>query len=297
MVVDQSEQRHDDVPSTSQFSESTRSESNATTRDASFSMPEKKRSKMTPTVIVLIVILVVCLVGGVAGGLYLANTYSQIRDVENAKAIEPTLPENVSDSTMKSPIDFKALQSQNPDIYAWIYIPGTDVNYPVCQNPEDGTFYLTHDASKKESQPGAIFTEAAFNNKDFQDPVTILYGHNGFGNTMFTSLHDYESGEYFDAHDKFYIYTPDHVYTYKVISAFMSDGNHLMGMFNFQNPAGFAQFVNYIESPNVVGAITRPGNVQADSKIVVLSTCNSGGLESIGRYLVSGVMVNAQSVE
>ena len=296
-MVDQSEQKQDETREDFQVSEDANTNASAAPASSPFDMPEKKR-KLTPTVIVLIVVLALCLAGGIAGGVYLATTYSQISDVENSKALEPTLPKNVSDNTlMKNPIDFAALQSQNPDIYAWIYIPGTNINYPVCQNPEDGSFYLTHDANKKESQPGAIFSEAAFNNKDFQDPVTILYGHNGFGNTMFTQLHDYESSEFFDAHDTFYIYTKDHVYTYKVISAFMSDGNHLMGEFNFRLPAGFAQFVSYIENPNVVGAITRPGNVQADSKIVVLSTCNSGGLESIGRYLVCGVMVDDQSIQ
>lgn len=261
-------------------------------------MPETKKKKITPLVVVLIIVLVLCLAGGIAGGMYLVNTYSQIRDVENSKALEPTLPEEVSDGAlMKNPVDFAALQSQNPDIYAWIYIPETDINFPVCQNPEDDSFYLTHDANKKESQPGAIFTEATFNNKHFQDPVTILYGHNGFGNTMFTTLHEYESSDFFKAHDTFYIYTADHVYTYKAISAFMADGNHLMGEFNFQSEDGFAQFVNYIQAPNVVGAITQPSNVQPNSRIVVLSTCNSGGLESVGRYLVCGVMVNDQPIQ
>ena len=35
------------------------------------------------------------------------------------------------------PVDFTALQEKNPDIYAWIKIDGTTVDYPVCQNNED----------------------------------------------------------------------------------------------------------------------------------------------------------------
>lgn len=296
-MANQSERQHDDAQVSSQAANDT-GDGVSSTGAAGFSMPEKKQRKVTPVVIALIVVLVLCLAGGIAGGMYLVNTYSQIRDIENSKALEPTLPKDVPDgSLMKSPIDFATLQSENPDIYAWIYLPSTDINYPICQSPSDMSYYLTHDASNKESQLGAIFTEYAFNNKNFQDPVTIVYGHNGFGDTMFTSLHNFESSEYFNDHDLFYIYTPDHVYTYKVISSFMSDGNHLMGAFNFQSADGFAQFVNYIEYPNVVGAITRPGNVQADSKLVVLSTCNSGGLESVGRYLVCGVMVDDQSVQ
>ena len=88
------------------------------------------------------------------------------------------------------------------------------------------------------------------------------------------------------------MYVPGHIYTYQVMSAFMSDGNHLMGAFDFQSEAGFAQFVQFAQNPGAVGAITRPQNVAAGDKLVVLSTCNSGALESVGRYLVCGVMVD-----
>ena len=253
------------------------------------------RRKVTPTVVVLIALLVVCLAGGIAGGMYLTSTFSQIRDAENSHTIEPALPaEDVGSATQNAPVDFAALQKQNSDIYAWIFIPGTDVNFPVCQNAEDGAYYLTHDANGKESQLGAIFSEAQFNNRDFQDSVSVLYGHNGFGNTMFTALHQYESGDFLDAHDKFYLYVPGHIYTYQVFSAFMSDGNHLMGAFNFQTETGFAQFAQFAQNPNAVGAVTRPAQIDANSKLVVLSTCNSGALESVGRYLVCGVMVHDQ---
>ena len=40
------------------------------------------------------------------------------------------------------PVDFTALQEKNPDIYAWIKIDGTTVDYPVCQNNEDDNYYL-----------------------------------------------------------------------------------------------------------------------------------------------------------
>ena len=43
-----------------------------------------------------------------------------------------------------SPIDFKKLQEQNPDVYAWIEIPGTNVNYPIMRHPTDDAYYLDH---------------------------------------------------------------------------------------------------------------------------------------------------------
>ncbi|HAM15373.1 MAG TPA: class B sortase [Eggerthellaceae bacterium] len=256
-------------------------------------MQSTSARRFSPIVIVLIAVLVVCLVGGVAGGLYLVNTYAQIRDVENAQSMQPTLPD-LSDAsqTVKNPISFAALGEENPDVYAWIYIPGTSINYPVCQSADNDAFYLTHNAKKEDSELGAVFSESQFNGKGFQDRVTILYGHNGYGDTMFTPLHNFERSEFFNGNDKVYVYTADRVRTYQVISSFMSDDQHLMGLYNFQDDSDFARFLQFVQNPSALGAQVRPVNLGADSKILVLSTCNTGALEATGRYLVCGVMVD-----
>ena len=74
------------------------------------------------------------------------------------------------------PIDFSALQEKNPDIYAWVKIDGTTVDYPICQNFEDDNYYLTHTWERAEAADGAIFTQAC-NSKNFTDFNTVVYGH------------------------------------------------------------------------------------------------------------------------
>ena len=70
------------------------------------------------------------------------------------------------------------------------------------------------------SQCGAIYTQG-INSKDFSDPVTVIYGHNGYKETMFTSLHKFEDAEFFDSHEYFFnIYLPQRKLTYQVVSAF-----------------------------------------------------------------------------
>ena len=254
---------------------------------------EKKRGKVTPLVVVLVIVIVACLCGGVAGGMYLVSTYAQIRDVENSQSVELKLPSDIA-ANDPNPVDFKSLDEQNPDIYAWIYIPGTDISFPVCQRASDDTFYLNHNVKGEESELGAIFTEAQYNHTDFQDPVTVLYGHNGFGDTMFTHLHDYESSEFLEKNDKAYIYCDGHVYTYKIFSAFMSDDAHLMAKYNFQTEEGMNEFIAGVQNPLILGINTLPVEVSAHDKFIVLSTCNTGALDSVGRYLVCGVMVDDQ---
>lgn len=262
-------------------------------------MAENAKRSRKPLVIVLVILLIACAAAGIAGAKYLLDTYSQIRDVENAQSIEPKLPVNDKAASAQDPsktgeINFDALQQQNPDIYSWVYIPDTGVNYPVCQSAQDNSYYLTHDASGAESQVGAIYSEAQFNHKDYQDRVTVLYGHNGYGSTMFTNLHNYERQEFLDGHDKVYVFTPEKVYTYQVFSAFTAGDRHIMDAFNFQDDEGFLSFANFLKNPGAIDAHVNDVEISAGDKLLVLSTCNTGALESTGRYLVCGVLIDEQ---
>ena len=103
-----------------------------------------------------------------------------------------SLPENDS-------VDFKELMKINPDIYAWIYIPNTNVDYPVAQSgpDNDDSFYLSHNVYKNYQFSGTIYSEKK-NSRDFMDPVTVLYGHNMLNGSMFATLHNFNDKEFFD---------------------------------------------------------------------------------------------------
>ncbi len=47
-------------------------------------------------------------------------------------------------TTLDIPVDFKKLESVNADIYAWLRVPGTNIDYPVVQSRTDDTFYAAH---------------------------------------------------------------------------------------------------------------------------------------------------------
>lgn len=93
-------------------------------------------------------------------------------------------------------IDFAELSSINPDIYAWIRIPDTQIDYPVLQREENDTYYLRHNSSGRYAFAGSIYTEEA-NSRDFKDPMTVLYGHNMRDGSMFQNLHFFEDETFF----------------------------------------------------------------------------------------------------
>ena len=63
-------------------------------------------------------------------------------------------------------IDFAGLQAKkNAHIYAWISVPGTNIDYPVLRHPTDDGYYLYHNLNGSSGYPGCIYTEN-WNSKD-----------------------------------------------------------------------------------------------------------------------------------
>lgn len=225
------------------------------------------------------------------------NTINKKNSVPD-KNISTTVQTTATETEVKNPVDFESLQKENEDIYAWIKVDDTKVDYPIVQDSHDDSFYLRHKAEDKAwSASGAIYTELA-NTKSFSDYVTVIYGHNGYSDSMFTTLHYFEKKEFFDAHPYFYIYTPNEKLTYQVVSAFKYDDRHILNSFDFAKAKDLEDFQKMVQSPqsplkNV--RETLDTEIDEKSKIVVLSTCITNQKSS--RYLVCGVLVKNEKTD
>lgn len=194
-----------------------------------------------------------------------------------------------------NPVNFVKQQEINEDIYAWIYVPGTNVNYPILQSAVDDLYYLRRDVEGNYDISGVIFSQS-HNRKDFSDPVTLIYGHNmtEYG-TMFATLHNFENREFFDENDTFYIYTPGHILTYKIVSAYKYDDRHIMNSFNFDDKNVVREYFDYVMNPTFLPMNVREGvTLKDDDRIVVLSTCMD---DNNFRYLVNGVLVSDEATK
>ena len=67
---------------------------------------------------------------------------------EESSDAEPADPSDATADVYACPVDFEKLQGYNPDIYAWIWIYNTNIDYPVVQSPGDDGFYLTHNSDR-----------------------------------------------------------------------------------------------------------------------------------------------------
>ena len=189
-------------------------------------------------------------------------------------------------------INFNILKEQNSDIYAWINIPGTQVDYPVLQNAEStdiyNDYYLNHTVDRVSGYPGSIYSEAC-NSKDFLDSNTVLYGHNMKNGSMFGCLHQFEEEEFFDSNNTVIVYTQDEVRTYEIYAAVKYSNTHIMKSFDFSTITGVQKYIDSINKAE--GNFRADMELSTDDSILTLSTCIKGQPDN--RFLVVAALKEA----
>ena len=177
--------------------------------------------------------------------------------------------------TEDRPADFEQMRQSNPDVYAWITIPGTVINYPVVQSATDDSFYLNHDSSKRRSQAGALFTEHTYNGRDFSDPVTIIYGHRLKSGALFGELQAfYSSRERFERYRTIHVRLPEQELTYEIFAALPYDNRHILYNYDFSNRRIYQAFFRGILDTRAMSAnIDTECDLMEQPRILILSTC------------------------
>lgn len=189
------------------------------------------------------------------------------------------------------PVDLDKLMKKYPDVYAWIRIHGTDIDYPIVQSDNDNSYYLNHTIEGKEKIEGAIFTED-YNSKDFSDPNTVIYGHNMKNGSMFRQLHRYEDREFFKKNQEVLIYQKERILHYQIFAAYIYDNRHLMESFDFSDPDVFENYIDNVFSlKTMYNNIDDSLEITSEDKIITLSTCTGNDDQ---RYLVQAVLLSIE---
>ena len=145
-----------------------------------------------------------------------------------------------------SHVDFQALTEENSDIFAWIHIPDTGIDYPVLQNQDgDDTFYVNHNVQKKPDEKGALYIEAA-NLRDMCDFNEIIHGASPADGTMFASLTDFLDRKFFDEHQYIYVYMEGNALVYCIVTAYIRDDTRLLAQYDFSYAYGCREFIDEI---------------------------------------------------
>lgn len=229
-----------------------------------------------------------------ANDVYASLQETSVEEVPDESSPDSSAEELVLEEELLQEIDFADLQANtNEDIYAWISIPDTNIDYPIVQHPTDDTYYLNYNLDGTAGLPGTIYTELA-NAKDFSDFMTVIYGHNMQNGTMFQNLHNYSDGIFFEEHPYVYIYLEDSTLKYQVFAAYEYTNVHMLYAFDYSTEEGRQEFLDEVAGLRSLTYIYDDTvEVTTDSNVLTLSTCVHDVPEK--RFLVNAVLI--QSVD
>lgn len=191
-------------------------------------------------------------------------------------------------------VDFDTLWETNIDICAWIYVPGTQVNYPVLRNTQTSdlydSYYLQHTVDKSEGLPGAVYMEPC-NMPDFTDKNTVLYGHHMKNGSMFASLDYYMDAVFMEENPYVYIVTPQKNIIYQVFGAVTYDDTHIMRNYDFTEDESYQAYLDSLASNgNDADVLLEYLKVTTQDRVITLSTCVKN--QDDKRLLVVAVLVD-----
>ena len=178
-----------------------------------------------------------------------------------------------------------SLAKINPEIYGWINIPGTNINYPIVLG-DDNDRYISYDFYGNESSLGAIFADFRAYDNILDNKNLVIYGHNiRTKGVMFNHLLKYQDKEFFDKNEYIYIYTTNGYYKYKVFAFYQTSVEFNYTKMYFPNDSDLSAFVSDVAGKSM---FKREGMNYSGEQIITLSTCTNG--EANERYALHAVL-------
>ena len=127
-----------------------------------------------------------------AFGCYALWDSNQVYNAANAAQYEIYKPTAADEGK-----SFGELQAINPEVFSWLTVYGTNIDYPVTQGG-DNMKYVNTNAEGSYSLSGSIFLDYE-NSRDFSDFNSILFGHHMEKQAMFGEIGLFSDKDYFNA--------------------------------------------------------------------------------------------------
>ena len=172
------------------------------------------------------------------------NNNKENKQIINEIAESVTINEDTNEEK-KYKINFEELKQKNSDTVAWLKVENTNIEFPIVQ-ANNNSYYLTHNFDKKYNVAGWIFAD--YKNKlDGTDRNIVVYGHNMRDNSMFGSLKDVITEEWYNNEENKYItfVTENDYQTYQVFSVYQIKTEDYYIKTEFKNNE-FTEFIDTI---------------------------------------------------
>ena len=203
-------------------------------------------------------------------------------DVTEPSATEPSEPDDGSPKILPQ---YQLMYDLNPDTVGWIELPGTRIDYPVVQTPDDPNFYLRRNFYKEYATCGTIYARAMCDVNKPSDNIT-LYGHNMSNGSMFADLHKFEEKSWWMDNRYIYFDTLYEYHTYEVFAVFVGTADLTIGFAYhlFDDAESEAEYNMFVENCKRLSLYDTGITPQPGDKLLTLSTCDKSQDE--GRFVV-----------
>ena len=213
---------------------------------------------------------------------------------ENSASPQPT-PSGASSSEPEEYFpeayaDIEDLLSVNPDIVGWIWIPNTDINFPLLR-ADNNQKYLNLSYNLKQTNSGSIFMDYR-NSSDLSDGNTIIYGHNMKNGGMFGNLKKFADIDYMKAHSYVYVFTADRILKYRIFAGYKTESTSKSYTMDFSGDISYDDFISYIVNSVGNDLIEAP---EKQVPLITLSTCTS--VRRTERFVVHAAFVAEKAVQ
>ena len=226
---------------------------------------------------VLIVILLL-----LAFGCYAMWDSGQIHSAASSANYEKYRP-----AAEDSGASFEYLQEINPDVFAWLTVYGTNIDYPMVQGL-DNIRYVNISAEGRFSLSGAIFLDYR-NSPHFTDFNNIVYGHHMESRTMFGEIAMFSDKDYFDARRYGTLFFEGQERGLEFFAFLHTDANDTqIFRTSFTGPESQQAYLDLIMETAV--NIRDDIHVTIDDRIILLSTCSPNSTN--GRDILIGIITD-----
>ena len=221
---------------------------------------------MLRTLLILVILLAVCvlilsgskLIGIMRSYQAAGDLYDQIDQIFTGEA-------DFTDPGFRW--DFDKLLELCDDAVGYIYQPYV-MSYPIVQ-AEDNDKYLRTMMNGEYNVAGTIFVDARYED-GLEGQYSIVYGHNMYNSSMFGTLPDYESEDYYKDHPYFDLYIGYQHYHYYVFSAFVAEADGYLYEYYPETGTCKQQF-DRLRADGLYETDVR--ELREEDHVVVLSTC------------------------
>ena len=231
-----------------------------------------KRFKESNTNPLTYIFLIICVATMIFSGVKICIWFSEnqksnaiINEIQYSVSID-----NNIDSVEKYTIDFESLKNRNPDTIAWIKVNGTSIEYPIVKT-SNNDFYMNHSFDKSYNSAGWVFMDYK-NSGDGTDKNMVIYAHNRLDNSLFGTLKNILSSDWYDNIDNLTIplIFENEKAEYQLFSVYKIAKEDYYITTNFNSDSDFEQFINTIKSRSIKDFGV---DVTTEDSILTLSTC------------------------